>query len=151
MLGNQITFADEGTSPARITVVGVGGGGGNAVSRMIDGGLQGIKFVAGNTGGQGLGSNRSLVKVQIGDKLTNGLGAGANPDIGRRAATDDTEKICAALEGSEVGLLTAGLGGGTGRGAPPVVASIANRLGGEHNQVLTVAVVTLPFALEGKR
>jgi len=151
MLGNQITFADEGTSPARITVVGVGGGGGNAVSRMIDAGLQGIKFVAVNTDVQALWSNRSLVKVQIGEKLTNGLGAGANPDVGKRAATDDTEKICEALDGSDMVFITTGLGGGTGTGAAPVVASIASRLGGESSHVLTVAVVTLPFSLEGKK
>ncbi len=152
MLGSRITtYADEGGSPARITVVGVGGGGGNAVSRMIDAGLQGVKFVTINTDVQALWRNGSLNKIQIGEKLTNGLGAGANPDIGRRAATDDTEKICEAIEGSEMVFITAGLGGGTGTGAAPVVASIASRLGGEHSHVLTVAVVTLPFALEGKR
>jgi len=151
MLGNQIPFADEGVSPARITVVGVGGGGGNAVSRMIDAGLQGVKFVAVNTDVQALWSNRALTKIQIGDKLTNGLGAGANPEIGRRAATDDTEKICTALEGSDMVFITTGLGGGTGTGAAPVVASIASRLGGDGGRVLTVAVVTLPFTLEGKK
>jgi cell division protein FtsZ len=117
---------------------------------MIDAGLQGVKFVTINTDVQALWRNGALNKIQIGETLTNGLGAGANPDIGRRAAADDTEKICAALEGSEMVFITAGLGGGTGTGAAPVVASIANRLaGGAH--VLTVAVVTLPFALEGKR
>jgi cell division protein FtsZ len=152
MLGSRITtFAEAGSSPARITVVGVGGGGGNAVSRMIDAGLQGVKFVTINTDLQALWRNGALHKIQIGESLTNGLGAGANPDIGRRAAADDTEKICAAIDGSEMVFITAGLGGGTGTGAAPVVASIANRLGGESNQVLTVAVVTLPFALEGKR
>jgi cell division protein FtsZ len=152
MLGSRITtFAEEASSPARITVVGVGGGGGNAVSRMIDAGLQGVKFVTINTDIQALWRNGALNKIQIGEALTNGLGAGANPDVGRRAATDDTEKICAVLEGSEMVFITAGLGGGTGTGAAPVVASIANRLGGGNNHVLTVAVVTLPFALEGKR
>src|SRR5687767_1181826 len=151
MLGRMMTtFAEEGGSPARITVVGVGGGGGNAVSRMIDAGLQGVKFVTINTDVQALWQNRALNKIQIGQAITNGLGAGANPEIGRRAATDDTETICAALDGSDMVFITAGLGGGTGTGAAPVVASIANRLGGE-NHVLTVAVVTLPFALEGKR
>src|SRR5262245_17844096 len=151
MLGSRITtFAEEGGSPARITVVGVGGGGGNAVSRMIDAGLQGVKFVTINTDVQALWRNGAVNKLQIGEKLTNGLGAGANPDVGR-AAADDTEKICAALEGSEMVFITAGLGGGTGTGAAPVVASIASRLGGDTNRVLTVAVVTLPFALEGKR
>jgi cell division protein FtsZ len=118
---------------------------------MIDAGLQGVKFVTINTDLQALWRNGALHKIQIGEGLTNGLGAGANPDIGRRAAADDTEKICAAIEGSEMVFITAGLGGGTGTGAAPVVASIANRLGGENNHVLTVAVVTLPFALEGKR
>ncbi len=145
------TFAEESGSPARITVVGVGGGGGNAVSRMIDAGLQGVKFVSVNTDLQALWRNRALNKIQIGEAITNGLGAGANPDVGRRAAADDTEKLCAALEGSEMVFITAGLGGGTGTGAAPVVASIANRLGGANSHVLTVAVVTLPFALEGKR
>ena len=152
MLGSRITtFAEEASSPARITVVGVGGGGGNAVSRMIDAGLQGVKFVTINTDVQALWRNGALNKIQIGETLTNGLGAGANPDIGRRAASEDTEKICAALEGSEMVFITAGLGGGTGTGAAPVVASIASRLGGDTSHVLTVAVVTLPFALEGKR
>jgi cell division protein FtsZ len=153
MLGNRMTFNEEGpgTSPARITVVGVGGGGGNAVSRMIDAGLQGVKFVTVNTDVQALWSNRALNKIQIGEKITSGLGAGANPDIGRRAATDDTERICEALEGSDMVFITTGLGGGTGTGAAPVVASIANRLGGESGHVLTVAVVTLPFSLEGKK
>jgi cell division protein FtsZ len=151
MLGTRITFGEEGTSPARIAVVGVGGGGGNAVSRMIDAGLQGVKFVTINTDVQALWSNRALNKIQIGEKLTNGLGAGANPEVGRRAATEDTEKICEALEGSDMVFITAGLGGGTGTGAAPVVASVAHRLGGENNHVLTVAVVTLPFNLEGKR
>jgi cell division protein FtsZ len=151
MLGNRIGFADESASPARITVVGVGGGGGNAVSRMIDAGLQGVKFLAINTDVQALWSNRSLTKIQIGEKLTNGLGAGANPEIGRRAATEDTEKICEALDGSDMVFITTGLGGGTGTGAAPVVASIAKRLGGDEQRVLTVAVVTLPFALEGKK
>jgi len=96
-------------------------------------------------------SNRALNKIQIGEKITSGLGAGANPEIGRRAATDDTERICEALEGSDMVFITTGLGGGTGTGAAPVVASIANRLGGESGHVLTVAVVTLPFSLEGKK
>jgi cell division protein FtsZ len=152
----RITFAaDESASPARITVVGVGGGGGNAVSRMIDAGLQGVKFVTLNTDAQALWSNRSMVKVQIGEKVTNGLGAGADPNVGRQAAVEDSEKISEALEGSDMVFITTGLGGGTGTGAAPVVASIAGRLGnpsGNGNQkVLTVAVVTMPFGLEGNR
>ena len=149
---SRITFADDDESRgARIKVVGVGGGGGNAISRMIASGLQGIEFIAINTDLQALKSNRAPVKIQIGSKLTKGLGAGANPDTGRQAAVEDTEKICDALEGSDMVFITTGLGGGTGTGAAPVVASIAGQLGGESGNVLTVAVVTLPFSLEGKR
>ena len=148
---NRITFIDDETRGARIKVVGVGGGGGNALSRMIAAGLQGIEFIAVNTDMQALRMNRAPVKIQIGGKLTKGLGAGANPDIGRQAAVEDTEKICDALEGSDMVFITTGLGGGTGTGAAPVVASIAGQLGGESGSVLTVAVVTLPFSLEGKR
>jgi cell division protein FtsZ len=148
---NRITFAEDEGQGARIKVVGVGGGGGNAISRMIASGLQGIEFIALNTDLQALRSNRAPVKIQIGQKLTKGLGAGANPDVGRQAAVEDTEKICDALEGSDMVFITTGLGGGTGTGAAPVVASIASQLGGEQGNVLTVAVVTLPFSLEGKR
>jgi cell division protein FtsZ len=148
---NRITFADDETRGARIKVVGVGGGGGNALSRMIALGLQGVEFIAINTDLQALRANRAPVKIQIGSKLTKGLGAGANPDIGRQAAVEDTEKICDALEGADMVFITAGLGGGTGTGAAPVVSSIASQLGGETGNVLTVAVVTLPFNLEGKR
>jgi cell division protein FtsZ len=151
MLGNRTTFTEDDASPARITVVGVGGGGGNAVSRMIDAGLHGVRFVSINTDVQALWTNRAPGKVQIGEQLTNGLGAGANPEIGRQAATHDTERICEALDGSDMVFIAAGLGGGTGTGAAPVVASIANRLGGVSARVLTVAVVTLPFGLEGKK
>ena len=147
----RITFADEETNGARIKVVGVGGGGGNAIARMIASGLQGVEFIAVNSDLQALRANRAPVKIQIGGKLTKGLGAGANPDVGRQAAVEDTEKICDALEGSDMVFITAGLGGGTGTGAAPVVASIAGQLGGETGNVLTVAVVTLPFGLEGKR
>ncbi len=147
----RIQFADEDPQGARIKVVGVGGGGGNALSRMIASGLQGIEFIAVNTDLQALRGNRAPVKIQVGGKLTKGLGAGANPDVGRQAAVEDTEKICDALEGSDMVFITAGLGGGTGTGAAPVVASIAGQLGGDTGNVLTVAVVTLPFALEGKR
>jgi cell division protein FtsZ len=147
----RITFADDETRGAHIKVVGVGGGGGNAISRMIASGLQGVEFIAINTDLQALRSNRAPVKIQIGGKLTKGLGAGANPDVGRQAAVEDTEKVCDALEGSDMVFTTTGLGGGTGTGAAPVVASIASQLGGESGGVLTVAVVTLPFSLEGKR
>ena len=147
----RITFADDETKGARIKVVGVGGGGGNAISRMIASGLQGVEFIAINTDLQALRSNRAAVKIQIGGKLTKGLGAGANPDVGRQAAVEDTEKICDSLEGSDMVFITTGLGGGTGTGAAPVVASIASQLGGDSGSVLTVAVVTLPFSMEGKR
>jgi cell division protein FtsZ len=147
----RITFAEEDTQGARIKVVGVGGGGGNAVSRMIASGLQGVEFIAINSDLQALRANRAPIKIQIGQKLTKGLGAGANPDVGRQAAVEDTEKICDALEGADMVFITTGLGGGTGTGAAPVVASIAGQLGGETGNVLTVAVVTLPFGLEGKR
>jgi cell division protein FtsZ len=151
MTGNPITFTDETASPSRIIVIGVGGGGGNAVSRMIDAGLQGVKFIAVNTDLQALWSNRALTKVQIGEQATRGLGAGANPDVGRRAAVEAQEKIQESLAGSDMVFITAGLGGGTGTGAAPVVASIAGKLGSENSSVLTVAVVTLPFRHEGKR
>jgi cell division protein FtsZ len=147
----RITFAEEEARAARIKVVGVGGGGGNAISRMVAAGLQGVEFIAINTDLQALRSNRAPLKIQVGSKLTKGLGAGANPEVGRQAAVEDTEKICDALEGSDMVFITAGLGGGTGTGAAPVVASIASQLGGDAGSVLTVAVITLPFALEGKR
>jgi cell division protein FtsZ len=118
---------------------------------MIASGLQGVEFIAVNTDLQALRANRAPIKIQVGSKLTKGLGAGANPDVGRQAAVEDTEKICDALEGSDMVFITAGLGGGTGTGAAPVVASIASQLGGDTGSVLTVAVVTLPFSLEGKR
>ena len=127
----RIQFAEEEVHGARIKVVGVGGGGGNAISRMIASGLQGVEFIAVNTDLQALRANRAPVKIQIGGKLTKGLGAGANPDVGRQAAVEDTEKICDALEGSDMVFITAGLGGGTGTGAAPVVASIASQLGGD--------------------
>ena len=148
---SRITFADDECRGAHIKVVGVGGGGGNAIGRMIASGLQGVEFIAINTDLQALKANRAPVKIQIGGKLTKGLGAGANPDTGRQAAVEDTEKICDALEGSDMVFITTGLGGGTGTGAAPVVASIAGQLGGDSGNVLTVAVVTLPFSLEGKR
>src|SRR5258708_6913513 len=107
----RITFADEETGSARIKVVGVGGGGGNAIARMIASGLQGIEFIAVNTDLQALRANRAPVKIQIGAKVTKGLGAGANPDIGRQAAVEDTEKICDALEGADMRFLTPGLRG----------------------------------------
>ena len=147
---SRIVLAEDEARGASIKVVGVGGGGGNAITRMMDSGLHGVEFIAVNTDLQALKSNRAPVKIQIGGKLTKGLGAGANPDIGRQAAVEDTEKLADALEGADMVFITAGLGGGTGTGAAPVVASITSQLGGENN-LLTVAVVTLPFKLEGKR
>ena len=132
--------------PAKIKVVGVGGGGVNAVNRMIEARLEGVEFLVANTDLQSLRLSRAGVKIQIGSKLSNGLGAGANPEIGRRAALEDTDKLIDALEGADMVFVTAGLGGGTGTGAAPIVASLANELG-----ALTVAVVTKPFGFEGKR
>jgi len=149
--GPRIAFADDETRGARIKVVGVGGGGGNALSRMIASGLQGVEFIAINSDLQALRANRATVKIQIGSKLTKGLGAGGSPDVGRQSAVEDTEKICDALEGADMVFITTGLGGGTGTGAAPVVASIASQLGGDNGGVLSIAVVTLPFSLEGKR
>src|SRR6201999_902835 len=131
---------------AKIKVIGVGGGGGNAVNRMIDAGVEGIEFIVANTDLQALRLSRAPVKLQLGVKLTNGLGAGANPEVGRKAALEDSDKIIEALEGADMVFVTAGLGGGTGTGAAPIIASLASEMG-----ALTVSVVTKPFAFEGKR
>jgi len=131
---------------AKIKVIGVGGGGGNAVSRMVNVGLGGVEFIVANTDSQALGQNPAAVKIQIGQRLTKGLGAGADPTIGRQAALEDTETIIQALSGADMIFVTTGLGGGTGTGAAPVIASLASELG-----ALTVAVVTKPFKFEGKR
>jgi cell division protein FtsZ len=133
-------------SAARIKVIGVGGGGGNAVNRMIDAQLRGIEFIAANTDLQALNKCRAPIKLQIGGLLTKGLGAGADPDVGRKAALEDTERILETLEGADMVFLTAGLGGGTGTGAVPIIASLAAEIG-----ALTVAVVTTPFGFEGRR
>ena len=142
----RIQFHDENVRGARIKVIGVGGGGGNAVNRMIQAGLEGVEFIAANTDVQALKLSQAPIKLQLGVRLTSGLGAGANPDIGRRAALEDSEKIIEALEGADMVFVTAGLGGGTGTGAAPVIASLASEMG-----ILTVAVITRPFAFEGKR
>ena len=131
---------------AHIKVVGVGGGGGNAIKRMMRSGLQGVDFVAANTDQQALQSNDAPEKLQLGANLTSGLGAGANPEIGRQAALESTEEIADLLEGSDMVFVTGGLGGGTATGAAPVIARLANELG-----ALTVAVVTRPFRFEGQR
>jgi len=140
-----MSFSEE-LQPAKIKVIGVGGGGCNAVNRMIRAKLEGVEFITANTDLQALKLSQAPVKLQLGAKLTKGLGAGANPEVGRKAALEDTEKIIEALEGSDMIFITAGLGGGTGSGAAPVVASLASELG-----ALSVAVVTKPFAFEGKR
>lgn len=137
---------DPPITGARIKVIGVGGGGGNAVNRMIESGIEGIEFLVANTDLQALKRSRAPIKIQLGSRLTKGLGAGANPDIGRDAALEDTEKIIEALEGADMVFVTTGLGGGTGTGAAPIIASLATEL-----QALTVAVVTKPFSFEGKR
>ncbi|HVN92739.1 MAG TPA: cell division protein FtsZ [Terracidiphilus sp.] len=142
----RIQFHDEIVRGARIKVVGVGGGGSNAVNRMIQARMEGVEFVAANTDVQALKLSEASVKLQLGVRLTSGLGAGSNPDVGRRAALEDSEKIIEALEGADMVFVTAGLGGGTGTGAAPVIASLASEMG-----ILTVAVVTKPFAFEGKR
>jgi cell division protein FtsZ len=142
----RIQYQDEILRGARIKVIGVGGGGGNAVNRMISARVEGVEFIAANTDVQALQLCAAPIKLQLGVKLTSGLGAGANPDIGRRAALEDSEKIIEALEGADMVFVTAGLGGGTGTGAAPVIASLASEMG-----ALTVAVVTRPFGFEGKR
>jgi cell division protein FtsZ len=141
-----IVLKESDTAPAIIRVIGVGGGGGNAVNRMIDADLGGIEFMAANTDLQALRKCRAGHKLQMGQNLTKGLGAGADPEIGRKAALEDTEKILEALEGADMVFLTAGLGGGTGTGAVPILASLAAEIG-----ALTVAVVTKPFSFEGRR
>ena len=129
-----------------IKVIGVGGGGGNAVNRMVSDGLQGVEFIAMNTDQQALSKNHASVKVQLGSKLTKGRGAGADPEIGQRAAEESKDEIANALKGSQMVFITAGMGGGTGTGAAPVVAEVAHDLG-----ILTVGIVTKPFSFEGKR
>ncbi len=142
----RIQYHEEPVRGARIKVIGVGGGGGNAVNRMIQAHMEGVEFIAANTDVQALKLSQAPVKLQLGVRLTSGLGAGSNPDVGRRAALEDSEKIIEALEGADMVFVTAGLGGGTGTGAAPVIASLASEMG-----ILTVAVVTRPFAFEGKR
>jgi len=142
----KLVLAETREVGANIKVIGVGGGGGNAVNRMIANNLQGVEFIAANTDCQALRSSKASVRLQIGTKLTKGLGAGANPDTGRQAALEDSEKILELLSGSDMVFITAGLGGGTGTGATPIIANLAQELG-----ALVVAVVTKPFAFEGKR
>jgi cell division protein FtsZ len=142
----RIHYHEEPRRNARIKVIGVGGGGNNAINRMIAAHVEGVEFISANTDVQALEGSNAPIKLQLGVKLTSGLGAGANPDIGRRAALEDSDKIIEALEGADMVFVTAGLGGGTGTGAAPVIASLASEMG-----ALTIAVVTRPFAFEGKR
>jgi len=143
----MIELIDRGDAlGARIKVVGVGGGGGNAVNTMIASSLAGVDFIAANTDMQALGANLAICKIQLGRELTQGLGAGANPEIGREAALEDTETLRQHLSGADMVFVTAGMGGGTGTGGAPVVAKVAKELG-----ALTVAVVTKPFVFEGKK
>ncbi len=142
----MLRFADDERLPARIKVIGVGGGGCNAVSTMVSADVRGVEFIATNTDRQALDRTNSPNKLQIGSKLTRGRGAGANPEIGRNAAVEDAEKIKAVLEGTEMVFITAGMGGGTGTGAAPVIARLAREIGS-----LAVGVVTKPFSFEGVR
>ena len=143
---SEIAQTDNFNDKTNIKVVGVGGGGTNAVNRMVSDGLQGVEFIAMNTDQQALAKNHASVKVQLGSKLTKGRGAGADPEIGQRAAEESKDEIANALKGSQMVFITAGMGGGTGTGAAPVVAEVAHDLG-----ILTVGIVTKPFSFEGKR
>ncbi len=137
---------DAHSPSAVIKVIGVGGGGGNAVGHMVDKGIEGVDFICANTDAQALSGARVRTSLQIGCNITKGLGAGADPDIGRQAAMEDRDRICEVIEGADMLFITAGMGGGTGTGATPVVAQVAKELG-----ILTVAVVTKPFHMEGHK
>ncbi len=139
-------FNQAAAENAEIKVIGVGGGGMNAVNRMIEANLAGVEFIAANTDAQALTNSNAKIKIQLGDKLTKGLGAGANYEIGKKAAEEDRDQIAEVLEGADMVFITAGMGGGTGTGAAPIVAEIAREVG-----ALTVAVVTRPFTFEGKK
>lgn len=142
----MIELIDAQAQEAVIKVIGVGGCGGNAVDHMIVQGVQGVEFICANTDAQALKRNQAKTQLQLGGEITKGLGAGANPEIGRQAAMEDRERIAELISGADMLFLTAGMGGGTGTGAAPIVAEVAKELG-----ILTVAVVTKPFAFEGKR
>jgi cell division protein FtsZ len=142
----RMTMDDGSHTGARIKVIGVGGGGSNAVNRMVREGFDGVQFVVANTDVQALRMNAAPIKVQLGEKLTKGLGAGADPAVGRHAALEDTDKLIQAIDGADLVFVTAGLGGGTGTGGAPVIASLASELG-----ALTIAVVTRPFTFEGRK
>ncbi|MFQ5606590.1 MAG: cell division protein FtsZ [Candidatus Zixiibacteriota bacterium] len=142
----MIEIDEEFNNFAKIRVVGVGGAGGNAINRMIDEGLSGVEFVSINTDAQVLNANKAETRIKVGEKLTKGLGAGANPDVGRRATEEDRDAIQQSLDASDMVFITAGMGGGTGTGGAPVIAEIAHEVG-----ALTVAIVTRPFRFEGKK
>ncbi len=142
----RLTLDPGARRGAKIKVIGVGGGGSNAVNRMVEVGLSGVEFIVANTDAQALDHSRAEVKLQLGKKLTKGLGAGADPNIGRQAALEDTDMIIHALSGADMVFVTTGLGGGTGTGAAPVIASLASELG-----ALTIGVVTKPFKFEGRQ
>lgn len=142
----SIEFADDAELQARIKVVGVGGSGGNALNTMIQGGLEGVEFIAANTDAQALDRSLAPVKIQLGPNLTRGLGAGGNPDVGRKAALEDVERMSEVLHGADMVFVTAGMGGGTGTGAAPIISQIAKDQG-----ALTVGVVTKPFLFEGRK
>jgi len=142
----SIEFADDAELHARIKVVGVGGSGGNALNTMIQGGLDGVEFIAANTDAQALDRSLAPVKIQLGPQLTRGLGAGGNPDVGRKAALEDVQRLSEALEGADMVFVTAGMGGGTGTGAAPIISQVAQDQG-----ALTVGVVTKPFLFEGRK
>jgi cell division protein FtsZ len=142
----RLTLDEQTRTGARIKVIGVGGGGSNAVARMVHAGITGVEFMVANTDAQALRVNPAPIKIQIGGKLTKGLGAGADPNIGRQAALEDTDGLIQQLSGADMVFVTTGLGGGTGTGAAPVIASLATELG-----ALTIAVVTKPFKFEGKK
>src|SRR5258708_13701610 len=142
----RLRLEEDGRARRTINVIGVGGGGSNAVNRMVLVGLDGVEFIVANTDLQALRASPAPIKLQIGNKLTKGLGAGADPNVGRQAALEDTDSIIQALDGADMIFVTTGLGGGTGTGAAPVIASLACELG-----ALTIAVVTKPFKFEGKK
>lgn len=141
----MLNFDVETDGLAQIKVIGAGGGGNNAVNRMIEAQLQGVEFIAVNTDKQALQTSKAEYKIQIGEKLTRGLGAGANPEVGKRAAEESKDEIVKVLQGADMVFVTAGMGGGTGTGAAPVIAQLAKEMG-----ILTVGVVTKPFVFEGK-
>lgn len=144
--GIRLAFNDSPRNHAKIKVIGVGGGGGNAVNRMINAKIEGVEFMVANTDLQALKISKAPIKIQLGEKLTKGLGAGANPVIGRQAALEDSDKLLEVLEGADMIFVTSGLGGGTGTGAAPIIAALGGELG-----ALTVAVVTSPFLFEGRK